>query len=226
MCASVIAKLQGSGVANTVILSVVESMEECLNDIHTSIKRQVLEVVPEGNPSRSAVEEVLENLENPFADLNTDSKWKKYFYSKWGVVQPVEVHLGVRYDSKINRISGNYEQVPVNDTFIYVPLFKTLEFIFKNKMICSHIPSSNFSDLYSDFCDGSYFKSNQLFSSCPHALQIQVYYDDFETANPIGSKAGLHKLGCLYFTLRNLPPPSQFIFDEYTSNVFVPLTRC
>ena len=124
MCASVIAKLQGSGVANTVILSVVESMEECLNDIHTSITRQVLEVVPEGNPSRSALEEVLENLENPFADLNTDSKWKKYFYSKWGVVQPVEVHLGVRYDSKINRISGNYEQVPVNDTFIYVPLFK------------------------------------------------------------------------------------------------------
>ncbi|XP_056439497.1 uncharacterized protein LOC130376301 isoform X1 [Gadus chalcogrammus] len=206
MCASVIAKLQGSGVANTVILSVVESMEECLNDIHTSIKRQVLEVVPEGNPSRSAVEEVLENLENPFADLNTDSKWKKYFYSKWGVVQPVEVHLGVRYDSKINRISGNYKQVPVNDTFIYVPLFKTLEFIFKNKIICSHIQSSKFSDLYSDFCGGSYFKSNQLFSSCPHALQIQVYYDDFETANPLGSKAGLHKLGCLYFTLRNLPP--------------------
>ncbi|XP_048100920.1 uncharacterized protein LOC125295613 [Alosa alosa] len=206
MCASVVAKLQGSGVSTNVILSVVESMEECLNDIHTSIKHQILKVVPECNPSRRAVEDVLTNLQNPFSELNTDSKWKKYFYTKWGVVQPVEVHLGVRYDSKKNKVSGNYEQVPVNDTFISIPLFKTLDFIFKNEVIRSHIPSSTFSDLYSDFCDGSYFKTNQLYSKTEHALQIQVYYDDFETANPLGSKQGVHKLGCLYFTLRNLPP--------------------
>ncbi len=37
-------------------------------------------------------------------------------------------------------------------------------------------------------------------------MQIQVYYDDFETSDPLGSKQGIHKLGCLYFTLRNLPP--------------------
>ena len=38
------------------------------------------------------------------------------------------------------------------------------------------------------------------------ALLIQLYYDDFETANPLGSKKGVHKLGCIYFILRNLPP--------------------
>ncbi|XP_052003178.1 uncharacterized protein LOC127658113 [Xyrauchen texanus] len=91
-------------------------------------------------------------------------------------------------------------------TLMYIPLFKTLEFIFKNEIICRHVQSSTFSDIYSDFCDGAYFKSNPLFSSFKHALQIQVYYDDFETANPLGSKQGVHKLGCLYFTLRNLPP--------------------
>lgn len=40
----------------------------------------------------------------------------------------------------------------------------------------------------------------------PSALQIQVYYDEFETANPLGSKRGVHKVGALYFVLRNLPP--------------------
>ena len=58
--------------------------------------------MPECNPRRSAVEDMLEHLENPFADLNTDRKWKKYVYSKWEVVQPVEVCLGVIYDSKRN----------------------------------------------------------------------------------------------------------------------------
>lgn len=37
------------------------------------------------------------------------------------------------------------------------------------------------------------------------ALQIQLYYDDFETANPLGSKRGIHKIGCLYFLVRYLP---------------------
>lgn len=38
------------------------------------------------------------------------------------------------------------------------------------------------------------------------SLQIQLYYDDFETANPLGSKLSVHKVGALYFVLRNLPP--------------------
>lgn len=38
MCASIIAKLQGSGVANNVILSVVESMEEYVDEVHINLK--------------------------------------------------------------------------------------------------------------------------------------------------------------------------------------------
>lgn len=59
---------------------------------------------------------------------------------------------------------------------------------------------------YRDLNDGSYFKNHRLFSQQEHALQIQLYYDDFKSANPLGSKKGVHKLGCIYFVLRNLPP--------------------
>ena len=31
-----------------------------------------------------------------------------------------------------------------------------------------------------------------LYTAKRYALQIQVYYDDFETANPLGSKRGIH----------------------------------
>ncbi|XP_041825036.1 uncharacterized protein LOC121629374 [Melanotaenia boesemani] len=207
MCASIVAKLQGGGVANSVVLSVVESMEEYVNEVHSNLKEQVLSAVPADNPSRSSVEEIFNNTFNPFSELNTNTKWTKYFSEKWGVVEPAEIHLGVRYDLRRNKVSGIYEQVPVNDTFIYIPLLKTLEFIFKNETIYCHFNKHDaLSDLYQDFCDGKYYKNHPLYSKSKDALQIQVYYDDFETSNPLGSKRSIHKLGCVYFSLRNLPP--------------------
>lgn len=46
-----------------------------------------------------------------------------------------------------------------------------------------------------DYCDGTAYKRHQLFSKCPTALQIMLYYDDLEICNPLGSRAKKHKLG-------------------------------
>jgi hypothetical protein len=42
----------------------------------------------------------------------------------------------------------------------------------------------------------------------PDSLPIilQVYFDEVELVNPLGSKTGIHKLGAFYFTVRNFPP--------------------
>ena len=56
-----------------------------------------------------------------------------------------------------------------------------------------------------DYCDGIRFR-DQLYSKYPLALQIQLYFDDLETTNLLGSKTKVHKLGAVYFCLRNLPP--------------------
>ena len=49
--------------------------------------------------------------------------------------------------------------------------------------------------MLADFCDGEQFKSSPLFKDDPCALQIQLYYDELEVCNPLGSKAKKHKLG-------------------------------
>ena len=54
--------------------------------------------------------------------------------------------LGVRYDTRHNQKSGTYDQVPVKDTFIYVPILESLKFICE--LECSSEP-----DTYHDFCD-------------------------------------------------------------------------
>lgn len=47
----------------------------------------------------------------------------------------------------------------------------------------------------SDTCDGSFFKEHPLFGSDDGALQLLIYYDDVESANPLGSYRVKHKLG-------------------------------
>lgn len=96
MCASIIARLLGSGVPNTIVLSTVQNLEEFVGDWQSNIQEQLLTLLPNDSPSRSAIADLFKNLE--------------------------------------------------------------------------------------------------------------LYYDEFECASPLGSKKGIHKVGCLYFILRNLPP--------------------
>lgn len=85
MCASTVAKLLESGVPNTVVLSTIENLQDFVEDLQSNIQDQILNLIPENNSCRSAIEEVFKSVENPFSQLNTDTKWKKYFKDKWGV---------------------------------------------------------------------------------------------------------------------------------------------
>lgn len=148
--------------------------------------------------------------------LNSQSKRNKYFEQKWKVVKPVEKVLGVRFENRRNKTIGTYSQAVVTDKFAYVPILETLESILMNpnltRLFTSHVPQEG---IYSDLRDGMYMKNNPLFLNDKGALQIQLFYDDFETANPLGSKKGIHKLGAIYFTLRNFPPQ----FNSVLSNI-------
>ncbi len=192
----------------TVVTSVVSDLEELVYEMHSNIKSDVMNLLPADDfATTSKMEDCFNNLDNPFTHLSSEHKWKKYFKEKWAVVDPTEIKLGVRYDSRLNRVTRTYDQVPVTDTFIYIPLLDTLQFIFRNAYIYKQMSKpSGSTTVYNDFCDGSYFKKHPLFSKQQNALQIQLFYDDFESANPLGSKQGIHKIGAIYFILRNFPP--------------------
>ncbi|XP_059362352.1 uncharacterized protein LOC132101422 isoform X1 [Carassius carassius] len=207
MCASLIANLQSCGVATNVITTVVENMEELVEELHSNVKDDVVKLLSNDEEIRTKFDDYFDNLENPFSKLNTEAKRKKHFSEKWGIVEPVEVALGVRYDARRNRTTGTYDQVPITDKFVYIPLLQTLKFIFTNQEICDHfVQPCEKTGFYKDFCDGNYFRDHPLFSEKPNSLQIQIFYDDFEMANPLGSKHGIHKVGSIYFVLRNLSP--------------------
>ena len=46
-----------------------------------------------------------------------------------------------------------------------------------------------------DYCDGTLYKGCALFWEDPCTLQVQLYYDEVDLRNPIGSRSAVHKLG-------------------------------
>lgn len=72
-----------------------------------------------------------------------------------------------------------------------------------------------------DLCDAD------LFSKHKHAIQIQLFYDDFETANPLVSKQGIHKLGEIFYLAEFLPSTTQICLIFIWSLYFMPkMLKC
>lgn len=160
------------------------------NDIHVYAKQAVVECLlsDASKETLEKVEDCFDELEDPFSCLNTESKRRRHFEKKRKIVEPVEHILGLRYDVCRDKTTGTYRQVPVNNKFMYVPIIGSITSMFRNSELCSNFQQAKpyQEGFYRDINDGSYFRNHSLFSQQKHALQIQLYYDDFETANPLG----------------------------------------
>ena len=72
-----------------------------------------------------------------------------------------------------------------------------LKALFSNPSVREEVSVSHASSdfIMRDLYDGSFIKTHPLFESYPNALQFIIYFDDIEVCNPLGSSAGIHKLG-------------------------------
>ena len=162
--------------------------------------------IPQDNEHVVSLMEDFESGRNVFDDLDNPYKMAKYFENEFSLVKPTELFLGHRADS--TRRGGLVKQSLTANTFQYISILETLKFIFHNeKMQSLYLDSHKSTDgKMRDYCDGAHFAGHDLYKKHPSALQIQLYFDDLENTNPLGSKTKIHKMGAVYFSLRNLPP--------------------
>ncbi|XP_060846105.1 uncharacterized protein LOC132925756 [Rhopalosiphum padi] len=66
--------------------------------------------------------------------------------------------------------------------------------------------SLNNKEVLSSFLDGSTWKNMRSKFKKQFVFPIFLYYDDVEMGNPLGSHSGIHKMGCVYYTVAGLPP--------------------
>lgn len=64
--------------------------------------------------------------------------------------------------------------------------------------------------------DTNEYQNSDFFKQHPNAIRLDLYYDDIELANPLGSKRGKHKMGMFYFTIQNFP----IAFSSNIKNIF------
>ena len=118
-----------------------------------------------------------------------------YIKGKAEYISPVQINIGMNTEY----------QKP--DSIQYIPLFSTLKMLLQHEDVLGEVVASsnmNHENLQS-FSDGSSFKNNALFNSEKQSLQVVLYHDDFNVANPLGNKTVKYKISAFYFVLGNLP---------------------
>lgn len=166
-------------------------------------------------------ESTLATVIESFTQLGSQQKRTGYFKTNFNFIEPEELFVD-RSTGTVMR-NGRIMYRDVNNTFQYIFLRRTLTALFSNdafrRLYFSEAPSSD-GFIRSDR-DSNFIKLHPLFSNFPNAIRIQLYYDDVETVNALGSKTKKHELGMFLFRILNLPN----VENSKLANIF-PIAIC
>ena len=213
-CAQLVCNLRSS---SSITTSTVNLVTDLTTDLFTDVMEYVrfktnsltasLGVDPQNEPQLQSLLDDLKELETPFSNIDTEYKFLKFLKDSNKYVQPVSIPLGVEYVQTTNPITGEVQQKPIQKTFQYVPIRCVLKLVLESpgvlETIFEHHHRQTENGLLVDFQDGEYCKHHNFFSH--HTIRILLYIDDVEVTNPLGGKAGTHKLGFIYYTIKSLP---------------------
>ena len=215
-------KASSSTVQSTVD-QVVSETSNLFSDVIGTLKAKTEQFlqsqnIDEDDIGRQNLLREFDQLQNPFEQLETAHQQQKYFIQSGNYVKPREIPLGIAYYPHNNRDTGHVDQVAKHITFQYVPVPDLLKCVLESKGFMREIllyhPSND--GVMRDFHDGLFCKEHDFFANQKN-IRLLLYVDECEIANPLGSKAGLHKIGVIYCTILNIPPR----FRSSLSNCFL-----
>jgi hypothetical protein len=190
----------------TVLDSVVATM-----NTHTSITQALLKKHVETFFNKKKMQDDPDAIEllakfsrnSQLSKLSTNHLQMKAIKKNFIYVEPREICLGTRTDTNARgckrRNVESFQSVSIIDTLQALLSINEYRNAMENEENCSCDSE------YRSFRDGILYKSSPYFKKFPRSLRITIYYDDVEITNPLGSRTGIHKLGCFYFTIQNMP---------------------
>ncbi|XP_033624675.1 uncharacterized protein LOC117288084 [Asterias rubens] len=154
-------------------------------------------------------------ISKPFDELNSEYKQIQYLMRNGYLVLPVEQILGYIYKPQLTK-TGRMQQVRQQESFQCVPFKKLCQTYLQQpgmmKAILSHEKEGSESVLES-YRDGEFFKK-EFAEENENIFPVVLYCDDFEPANPLGSRRGQHKLCAFYIQFLNIPRKLQSSLDN------------
>jgi hypothetical protein len=152
---------------------------------------------------------------------NTSSFAQQVKYNLFDIdyIQPEEIFLGQRVDTVIK--NGNNTTKIVNETCQYISITRTLSSLLRNTnlqtLVDSEATSIRDPETYKSYMDGEHYQKSEFLQKFKKTLRINLYYDDIEVANPIGSASAVYKIACFYYTIQNASP----LFNSKLDNIFI-----
>jgi len=194
-----------SNVPRVIIQEIVEELQETIQNIshfHNELKKKLPH------------EDVLKNCFNIsiLEDVKTEYRRFEYLKKSKYFIQPESVFIGDLYDDrkygqKTILTSKKCEGQIVPMRKILKSLLELPDFYEKILNIINTDSSSAYTNkVYTNVCDGIIWKTIREYYGDQIVIPLFLYYDDFETGNPLGTAAGIHKVGALYGSIASLPP--------------------
>lgn len=203
---------------NEIIKNTTELYQPAIHSVLQLLNRSDGQIT---NELRINLKRKLEPLLNPFKEINTTHKRRKILTAS--IPKPLSIKLDSRLERRWSHLHSGYIYKEVDNTFEYVSILNTLREVMSNVEVCNHVLNersnlrSNEDDFYRSCEDGIRFKNNELVKLEDIILKIQLYYDEFQLGNPLGTKCVATKLGAIYFSLKNLP----LCFQSKLDNIFL-----
>lgn len=211
----------------TLSRSAIQEIIVTVSDLFSS---GILSILKKNVSSGDMTEEscaMLTSLENIFGELDTEYKRFQHFENSSCFVKPISYFIGSNVVPKRKR--GNVSLELEKKFSYFVPmrsqlkLFLSIPGVYQTMLnYRSQVYSENLSNdniHFSNIMQGEIWQTYLKKIGSKNVFPLIIYFDDFETCNPLGSHANVHKQGAVYFSVGSLPPQ----FATRLENIFLVL---
>lgn len=139
-----------------------QTIEKHYGEVDSTVVKELVRAVTDSN--------VLLHCTNEGGPLSTTKRRASYFVREYPVVLPVEY--------KIDRDEQCY---------VYIPIIEMLQKLLNKQEVLDEVMASGETSRgFSSYKDGTHYKNNSFFADdC--RISLNLYIDDFEVANPLGT---------------------------------------
>lgn len=181
----------------------VSSAQSLISDIQNLVIEPIVNIFEDVNETYATK---LNELRSELLLYSTEQRLTKILIKK-GLYQMPKKELLNEYSTEVMKkgkvvFGGVKEIAVVSDVEFQLKSFLEIPGIYDT--IAEYTKSENESSSISSYISGEHWGKKK--EDDKETLAVDLYYDDFEVNNPIGSNTGTNTMCAFYFNLPNLPP--------------------
>ncbi|CAH1109399.1 unnamed protein product [Psylliodes chrysocephalus] len=220
---SVITKLYGDSTLNRkLVQTVIDSVLDLICEPMDLFKQDLLRILGNAevdNTKKGLVNDYFFEWDSVFMDLTSDYLRQKYLEKLGLYIKSIEYVTGERFDLLQNDVlkakAYSAQFVPISPI---LKLFLELPCVFPE--IIKYINDLKCISNISNIIQTDFWKNKlKHFQQSDLVLPLFLYFDEFEIGNPLGSHAGIHKIGAIYWSIPCIPPN----YRAHLENIFLVL---